>query len=152
MRHLSECYLRYSFDVCSLVKNIYEFLACLSVYLLAYILMEIMFIFCFPKFWMKFLKTFLGCFKLNPNKYISLVRLCVSLTFLQLAELTYWLLNFCVLVSTLIPLVLSQLCSLRVSLWDLWSCSFCSPESFHWFHAIYVLYFGKSWSISCKFL
>ena len=69
MLYLSECFWRHFFDVCSLAQNIYEFLACLSVCLLAQVLDEI------------FGRHSWDVCELNRNKYISLVCLCVFLTF-----------------------------------------------------------------------
>ena len=110
---------RYSFDICTVVLNIYEFLVCLLVCLLAYILKEIMLTLCFPISWWNFWRLFWVVSKLNPDKYISQVCL---FEFTSLIELKNQLFNFSVLVLTFIPLVLLPFGSLGVSFWDLWSC------------------------------
>ena len=96
---------------CFHTNSKYFWIFCMSVILLVgYFLTEIRQIWGYLHFWMRYLsETFLG-------HWFTGFLLC-------LAELTYWLMSFCVLVLTLKPLVLLTFGSLRISFWDLWSCS-----------------------------
>ena len=94
MIYLAEIFWRHSWDVGKPVPNDFEFLLCLSVCLLAHILMEIMFNILFTQvrdviFWSY---SWDVC-KLNPIKYISLV--CLSLFYfyslwLNLMTFGFW--------------------------------------------------------------
>ena len=59
-----------------------------------------------------------------PGLFVQYFQIITNFLYVcqSISWLTYWLLNYCVLVLTLIPLVLLHFGSLRVSFWDLLSC------------------------------
>ena len=95
MRYIFNFFWRHSLDICTLIQNNYEFLVCLSVCQIVTSLLKL------DKYgdisffgWNIFLIFFWDF----PGTLVQKFSLC-------LAELTYWLLSFCVLVLTLKPLM-----------------------------------------------
>ena len=108
MRYLSEISWRHSWDFDTQFPNNYEFFyVCQSVSLLC-------------PYWNK--KNMGISLFLDDIYFWKIFETSWDIGSLCLAELTYWLSSFCVLVLTLKPLVLLPFGSLGVSFWDLWSC------------------------------